>query len=316
MAHRGPLKPLSLAGLLALAATAARALPDPRFDSMQTSPSPKTDAEPETPLPPPATEVSGLHADKVAGAAPADAPETPAPMALLRPETIYTAAGNCRGEGTGTYSICLDIVSVTAPGHDHASSFPPVEFPNNDRCKSGIPLNQQVVWRFKTPLHSSTLKATWTWSGACGGSDSQTAGVGIEGLVSLGAGTGYQLVGQTPRHKDNHFAASPVIAAIPKIAADYKAAFPGAPDLWINDISLRYGGLFDIRNDWVTPHITHRFGYQVDMQQSSVPPAHREKLEQIVLSHGGRVLVEGTHYHLDFTPKNSVHYEEALRCDL
>lgn len=308
------MKPLALSGLLALAATGARALPDPRFDSTRTE-APR-EAGTDAPLPPPAIEVSGLHAERAVGDAAASDPGEPSPLALLAPETIYTATGNCRGEGTGTYSLCLEIVSVAAPDHDHASSFPPVEFPNNDRCKSGIPLNQQVVWRFKTPVHSSTLKATWTCSSACRGSDSQTAGVGLEGLASLGGGTGYKLIGATAQHHDNHYAIPAVISAIPKIAADYQAAFPGAPDLLINDISLRQGGIFDINGDWKTPHVTHRHGYQVDMQKSTVPAAHQEKLQQIIGSFGGRVLIEGTHYHLDFTPKNSPHYQEVLRCDL
>lgn len=34
--------------------------------------------------------------------------------------------------------------------------------------------------------------------------------------------------------------------------------------LLINDFALRFGGLFDCENDWVTPHATHRAGWEAD----------------------------------------------------
>lgn len=140
--------------------------------------------------------------------------------------------------------------------------------------------------------------------------------MGIEGLTLLPAGTGYTLVGATSKHAVNHYATGAAISAIPLIAREYHAEFPKDGDLLVNDISLRYGGLFDIGGDWAAPHITHRFGSQADVQKSTIPADHQTKFEEIAKKHGARILIEGTHYHLDFTPADSLFYEEVLRCDL
>jgi hypothetical protein len=38
--------------------------------------------------------------------------------------------------------------------------------------------------------------------------------------------------------------------------------------LSINDLSLPKGGLFDINNNWTDPHITHRTGTDMDLNQA------------------------------------------------
>lgn len=240
--------------------------------------------------------------------------EGPGSGAMATPDAYYNATANCTGEGNRTYGVCLAMTG-TGLGHDHSNAAPPIEFPNNDRCKSGIPMNTGVSWMFKTPKHAAHLSLTWTWSGACSGSQTKTAQSGIEGLALLSAGSGYTLVGATAKHGTNHFAVPEVLSAIPLLASDYRAEFPKDPSLLVNDISLRYGGLFDIGGDWAAPHITHRSGYHVDMQKSTIPAAHQARFEELAAKHGARILVEGTHYHLDFTPPNSPFYEETLRCD-
>lgn len=240
--------------------------------------------------------------------------EGPGSLAMAEPDAYYNASANCTGEGNRTYGVCLDMKG-TGLGHDHSNAAPPIEFPNNDRCKSGIPLNTAAVWKFKTPQHAAQLNLTWTWSGACSGSQTKTAQSGIEGLALLSAGSGYALIGATAKHGTNHYATSAALSAIPLIASEYHAAFPKDQDLLVNDISLRYGGLFDIGGDWAAPHITHRFGSQVDLQKSTIPADHQAKFEELAAKHGARILIEGTHYHLDFTPAGSPFYEEVLRCD-
>ncbi|PIR18605.1 MAG: hypothetical protein COV48_06600 [Elusimicrobia bacterium CG11_big_fil_rev_8_21_14_0_20_64_6] len=301
-----------LAAVLCLALTApAHALPDPRFDS---------GVKIETPVHVPSLVVatrardSRLTARRKGSISVQDERVEPA-LAMLEPDELYSATGNCQGEGNRTYGVCLQIVATSGLGHDHSNQLPSVEFPDNDRCKSGIPLNTEAVWRFKTPTAAARLTVTWSWSGACQGSQSKSFDSGIEGLSALTAGSGYTLVGATSKHASNHYSDSAALKAIPIIASDYKAEFPKDPDLLVNDISLGFGGLFDINGDWQSPHITHRFGSQADVQKSTIPEAHQAKFEEIAKKHGARILIEGTHYHLDFTSTDSVHFEETLRCD-
>lgn len=261
--------------------------------------------------------ISPFRAIRFSGAAEGEIVQDPLAESMLLPNTRYLATGNCVGEGSGTYGICLALEGVAGLGHSHSNRQPPVEFPNNDRCKSGIPLNTEVSWLFKTPEYAAQLKATWTWTGACQGSQSETANVGIEGLAELGPGAGYDLVGKTPTHPRNHFGTSEALTQLPLIAAQYKREFPRNPNLNYNDMSLPFGGLFDWKDTWAPPHKTHRFGYQIDINLSSVPVADRTRLQEIFVANQARWIIEGEplHYHLDFTPKESPLYEEELVCD-
>jgi hypothetical protein len=39
----------------------------------------------------------------------------------------------------------------------------------------------------------------------------------------------------------------------------------GGEIIYINDMSLPYGGLFDIQGNWRPPHVTHRTGRNADI---------------------------------------------------
>lgn len=64
--------------------------------------------------------------------------------------------------------------------------------------------------------------------------------------------------------------------------------------VYYNDMSLPYGGLFDIRGDWRNPHITHRNGNIVDMVVGD------DTLRQLIEAEGGHILDEGDHWHVTF----------------
>jgi len=73
-----------------------------------------------------------------------------------------------------------------------------------------------------------------------------TIGVEVDGLVSLGPGANYQLVGQTATHPDNHYGTGTMNSTLVNLANSYAAVFPGQT-LAYNDMSLVTGGLFDMR---------------------------------------------------------------------
>lgn len=58
------------------------------------------------------------------------------------------------------------------------------------------------------------------------------------------------------------------------IAAAFRDSIPGVPILGYNDMSLRWGGVFDIDTSrvWLNPHRGHRNGDMCDMRKQ---PARR-----------------------------------------
>jgi hypothetical protein len=69
---------------------------------------------------------------------------------------------------------------------------------------------------------------------------------------------------RTPNN--NHWAAASVNTNIENIAAEYRRLFPNLPPLAINDMSLPYGGKFDINGKWTGDHTYHRNGLDVDVR--------------------------------------------------
>lgn len=85
----------------------------------------------------------------------------------------------------------------------------------------------------------------------------------------------------TSMHTENHYAEASVIDAMIKIANEYYGATETT--LGINDISLSWGGLFDIGNNWATPHSSHRKGTDVDISIKVYDPDENEYIEKLCL---------------------------------
>ena len=96
--------------------------------------------------------------------------------------------------------------------------------------------------------------------------------VGIQGLTNLPVHSNYVFIGKQAEHSNNHYATPRVVEKIQALADDYRAWFPDAIPLRINDISLEYGGLYDILKNangvrnWKQPHKLHRTGEDVDIR--------------------------------------------------
>jgi len=126
--------------------------------------------------------------------------------------------------------------------------------------------------------------------------------VRFPGLVELGAGTGYTLIGETTSHPRNHYGTTHLINCIQKLGSLFTKSFPNQT-LRINDISLEWGGLFDINGNWYPPHETHREGIHVDVDDKT---AEGEKVDKIWLKNivtkklDGEFRDEINHFHLTF----------------
>jgi len=98
-------------------------------------------------------------------------------------------------------------------------------------------------------------------------------------LQLLALGTKYEKVGGTCQHHgprddtlyqncrtpdNNHWGTGRLSAAIQRIAVAYDSLHPGIR-LRINDMSLPYGGLFDVNGNWRPDHSEHRIGINADI---------------------------------------------------
>lgn len=130
--------------------------------------------------------------------------------------------------------------------------------------------------------------------------------VGNNGLVDLGPAMDYELTGSfgqagvSSMHTNNHFATASFAAKLRALATTYylKYQASSSPKLRYNDISLEGGGLFDVFNNWSTPHKEHRIGISMDL--GLVHPARYTDLLKFMQQLGitGKTYVEGNHYHV------------------
>ncbi len=162
----------------------------------------------------------------------------------------------------------------------------------------------------------------------------------VDGLVRLDDGTTYDLIGGTAEHhgppiytdNHNHYSTATVRTNIQNIASEYHRQFPDKVVLQINDMSLSYGGGFDVRGHWerdIVPggaHQTHRDGRSLDLRidrgAGGIPvlrdvngrlvrdpvsgvPRGNQTFERISRERGARPAIHSPdsnneHYHLDF----------------
>jgi hypothetical protein len=177
----------------------------------------------------------------------------------------------------------------------------------------------------------------------------------VPGLELLPESVSYSKIGGTCNHHgpsdnpnvpdscrtpdNNHWGTQSTIAAIDTISIIYRNMFPNDPKLNINDMSLIYGGRFDINGKWSgsTHHQYHRLGIDADIRSWSIPKGddfadtngngdydlgepitndingngvydrNRESFNNICIDHGvNEVLFEQNpeHYHLFFWNRN------------
>jgi hypothetical protein len=139
----------------------------------------------------------------------------------------------------------------------------------------------------------------------------KTSGV----FAKLGPGVNYRLVGTTSeigqRHLDNHYGTAGLVRRITLLAEAYATVYPGKR-LDINDMSLPWGGLFDLGPGsgsarctgmpgayWKPPHCWHRSGIDADINLV-LPPVEREAFRAFAADAGSFLepVFESDHTHL------------------
>lgn len=180
--------------------------------------------------------------------------------------------------------------SQEAGGHDHDTERPKGTFER--RPKEGglqeahclVVLDGQGMGKCLVPVtyHPDEVSGTETIEATATGFGQATTNVTVEvpGLEPLPEDpTRYELVGApdnhagtndpcrparpTSKHFQNHFGTRRLITAVREVA-DRMLRETGIL-LRVNDMSLPLGGLFDIDNNWISPHDGHRVGLEVDI---------------------------------------------------
>jgi hypothetical protein len=109
-------------------------------------------------------------------------------------------------------------------------------------------------------------------------------------------------------HKDFYNVQLWVKSLFDIIAEKYHEKFPQVELLVATDASLTYGGLYDYKNTWASPHNTHRIGTDIDVRSKNIAAGQRRKdFERFVCDNYGLPKLEfsgsdNEHYHLYFFP--------------
>lgn len=128
-------------------------------------------------------------------------------------------------------------------------------------------------------------------------------------------GENYNLIGNenTPEHPSNHWATLSSRIGLVDIAADYRATYYGTnpiPDgqkIAYNDISLEWGGKFDLGRRWANTgsHVEHREGINCDTRSRNIPRDRWQTLNDFFFNRGSTNTLDETgtnapHWHLRF----------------
>ncbi len=205
---------------------------------------------------------------------------------------------------------------------------------------TGWTVRWEFDFKFTSPEPSGTHTVTATVEGMTG---SANISVQVEGLESLPTSSNVHWVGGTSRHPNevSHYGTPNVNAALKNIANDWQDWWNGEdengnpnahPDdrftgsgygsmpnghLWVNDMSLPAGGLFDINGNWKESHSSHREGKDVDIwtwrrTHPGIPTGGKaghtgsgkdylDEFQRIIDGSGGSASYHnGNHIHIDF----------------
>jgi hypothetical protein len=128
------------------------------------------------------------------------------------------------------------------------------------------------------------------------------------GLIHMPDGPGYELVGATSKHPSGWYAQIEMIRALQALAVTVADSMPGLPLLGYNDMSLTWGGVFDLAGNWGPPHCSHRYGRGVDFRTRNLLPgpmvsnAVARKLRVLIRNAGfADPYKEADHWHLNYT---------------
>ncbi|MEI7481696.1 MAG: hypothetical protein WCK75_05020 [Elusimicrobiota bacterium] len=239
-------------------------------------------------------------------------------------QTTYSCTTSNPNPSPNYWKVTSKYVNAPARGgHSHTDPAAPVlQMPTGENLPNPFVSNVAAVntsvvsyWRIPSPAYATRITQDANFSYACTGTNRIIVDMQVPNLVELKAGNGYTLGGTTTQHPSpwNHYVTSDFKVKLTQIGESWKATCPKSDPLIYNDMSLPWGGLFDIHGNWKTPHSGHRFGNNADISKKWVRKGNRIKLVQMICS-SARVYSEGDevdevpHYHLAL--ETSKHLED------
>lgn len=157
------------------------------------------------------------------------------------------------------------------------------------------------------------------------GTATQNVHVKIPGFVELtggGIAKNYELKPPEPEHPGSYFGTPAMVQALSNLADEYAAEHNG-DKLPCNDMSIEWGGIFDLKGDWKSPHREHANGVDVDIRTRLIAPDRRHSLLQManrlgfnVLIHDGTVLGDHPHWHLRYLHGPDCEVYKRGKCNL
>lgn len=123
--------------------------------------------------------------------------------------------------------------------------------------------------------------------------DEKMVEVKVPDLMPLDSLSWYNLTGSTSSHSANHYGTNSTKVAVYNMASDYWNE--ALVRLGINDMSLPWGGLFDINGNWSSSpgHSLHRTGESVDIDRCvDGVLVNQRRLNEIAIIYGGERIIE------------------------
>jgi hypothetical protein len=205
-----------------------------------------------------------------------------------------------------TVQFSSDASSVTVSGHLHTNTGTLFEVfesgPGQTASSCTTDANGQCSLFWVAPEISGVYSVTAACCGAISNPAQINVAVNLKPLTSsLIVPTGmYPNNASGSQHSDTHNGSSALLNAVLAMSLEYSQ---GSHALGVNDMSLPWGGILDIGNDWLTPHALHRSGTSVDIDHQEPNTGTlviEPKLDGIACRLGLKRIPEG--------PK-SIHYE-------
>lgn len=157
----------------------------------------------------------------------------------------------------------VDVTSNSG-GHDHDINRPKGTL---SATQGTTDANGEVKLTFQAPEAAGTHTFKANCASCSNSPATKEIQVKVPNLVEMLPDTAkpatYTLVGATGNHKSNHWFTTSAGGVLQKVAdAMFKTGW-GA--VGVNDGSLMWGGLFDIKGGWTPSHHEHRVGSEVDL---------------------------------------------------
>ena len=184
-------------------------------------------------------------------------------------------------------------VEPNTGGHDHHDASRPKGLVNGKLTASGV---TEANGEIKVTFQASQIAGTHVVAAVCESctnkSVTKNVDVKVPDLVPFlvlplaGMQWNPNGVGDTPQHTDNHYLTMAATYRMLEIASKFKKIWPSAPQLTLNDASLKWGGKFDIDGSWeANPrrHAEHRLGDNVDVRANTRPGNVPSDIRKVVL---------------------------------